>query len=124
MYNNQMVLDKVNLSNGSNLQNRRPDSVNVIPPSAKLMPSINDNLIQTLPLSDLQKSGHMNYNNYYASRANKRQAPSTISAEAYLNARISLKPVFIHNEMITRIRNISDLAKDPPRFKDQIDLLA
>ena len=25
--------------------------------------------------------------------------------------------------MITRIQNISDLAKDPPRFKDQIDLL-
>jgi len=119
-----MILDKVNLSNGSNLQNRRPDSVNVISPSAKLMPPINDNLIQTLPLSDLQKSSHINYTNYYASRANKRQAPSTISAEAYLNSRISLKPVFLHNEMITRIQNISDLAKDPPRFKDQIDLLA
>ena len=73
-----MIFDKVNLSNGSNLQNRRPDSVNVISPSAKLMPPINDNLIQTLPLSDLQKSSHINYTNYYASRANKRQAPSTI----------------------------------------------
>ena len=52
-----MIFDKVNLSNGYNLQNRRPDSVNVISPSAKLMPPINDNLIQTLPLSDLQKSG-------------------------------------------------------------------
>ena len=51
-----MIFDKVNLLNGSNLQNRRPDSVNVISPSAKLMPPINDNLIQTLPLSDLQKS--------------------------------------------------------------------
>jgi len=119
-----MMIDKLNPSNGSSLQNRRPDSVNVIPPSAKLMPSINDNLIQTLPLSDLQKSGHINYTNYYASRANKRQAPSTISAEAYLNSRISMRPVYIHNEMITRIQNISDLVKDPPRFKDQVDILA
>jgi len=118
------MIDKLNPSNGSSLQNRRPDSVNVIPPSAKLMPSINDNLIQTLPLSDLQKSGHINYTNYYASRANKRQAPSTISAEAYLNSRISMRPVYIHNEMITRIQNISDLVKDPPRFKDQVDILA
>ena len=119
-----MYSDKINPLNRSNLQTRRPDSVNVISPSAKLMPSINDALIQTLPINDAQKSGHINYNNYYGSRANKRQSPSTVSAEAYLNSRMSLKPVYIHNEMITRIQNISDLAKDPPRFKDQIDLLA
>ncbi len=119
-----MIYDKIYPSSGSNLQTRRPDSVNVISPSAKLMPSINDALIQSLPLNDPQKPAHLNYTNYYGSRANKRQAPSTLSAEAYLNSRISMRPVYIYNEMITRIYNISDLAKDPPRFKDQVDILA
>jgi len=124
MYNSSMIYGNINPSNQSNYQSRRPDSVNVTYPSAKLMPSRNDTLIQTLPLNDVQNSGHINYNNYYASRANKKQSPSTVSAEAFLKARISLNPVYLHNEMITKIHNISDLTKNPPRFKDQIDLLA
>ena len=52
------------------------------------MPSRNDTLIQTLPANDVQNSGHLNYNNYYASRANKRQSPSTVSAEAFLKSSI------------------------------------
>ena len=124
MYNFVMIYGNINSSNQSNYQSRRPDSVNVSHPSAKLMPSRNDTLIQTLPVNDVQNSGHLNYNNYYASRANKRQSPSTVSAEAFLKSRISLNPVYLHNEMITKIQNISDLTKNPPRFKDQIDLLA
>ena len=119
-----MIYGNFNSSNQSNYQSRRPDSVNVTHASAKLMPSRNDTLIQTLPVNDVQNSGHINYNNYYASRANKKQSPSTVSAEAFLKARISLNPVYLHNEMITKIQNISDLTKNPPRFKDQIDLLA
>ena len=124
MYNFVMIYGNIYSSNQSNYQSRRPDSVNFTNPSAKLMPSRNDTLIQTLPVNDVQNSGHLNYNNYYASRANKRQSPSTVSAEAFLKARISLNPIYIHNEMITKIQNISDLTKNPPRFKDQIDLLA
>ena len=60
--------------------------------NSKLMPSRNDTLIQTLPVNDVQNSGHLNYNNYYASRANKRQSPSTVSAETFLKSRISLIP--------------------------------
>jgi len=124
MYNFIMIYGNIHSSNQSNYQSRRPDSVNFTSPSAKLMPSRNDTLIQTLPVNDVQNSGNLNYNNYYASRANKRQSPSTVSAEAFLKARISLNPIYIHNEMITKIQNISDLTKNPPRFKDQIDLLA
>ena len=119
-----MLYGNVNSYNHSNYQGRRPDSVNLIAPSAKLMPSRNDTLIQTLPLSDVQNSGQINHNNFYSSRANKRQSPSTVSAEAFLKARISLNPVYLHNEMITKIQNISDLTKNPPRFRDQVDLLA
>ena len=124
MYIKSMLFSNFNHINASNYQSKRPDSVNIIPPSAKLMPSSNDNAIQTLPLNDTQKSGHINYTNYYSSRANKRQSPSTVTAEAFLNSRISLKPVYLYNEMITRIQDISDLTKNPPRFKDQIDILA
>ena len=124
MYNFIMIYGNTHSSNQSNYQSRRPDSVNFTSSSAKLMPSRNDTLIQTLPVNDVQNSGHLNYNNYYASRANKRQSPSTVSAEAFLKARISMNPIYLHNEMITKIQNISDLTKNPPRFKDQIDILA
>ena len=119
-----MLYDNVNSSYKSNYQSRRPDSVSITAQSAKLMPSINDASLQALPVNDVQNSGHINYNNYYASRANKRQSPSAVSAEAYLKSRISLSPIYIHNEMLTKIQNISDLTKSPPRFKDQIDILA
>ena len=54
MYNFAMLYGGINSSNQSNYQSRRPDSVNVSHPSAKLMPSRNDTLIQTLPVNDVQ----------------------------------------------------------------------
>ena len=54
-----MFYGNINSSNQSNYQSRRPDSVNVSHPSAKLMPSRNDTLIQTLPVNDVQNSGHL-----------------------------------------------------------------
>ena len=119
-----MIYDTFNNSNNTNTQSRRPDSVNIISPSAKLVPSGNTIPLHPLPVNETQNSGHINYTNYYSSRANKRQSPSTISAEAYLKSRISLNPIYIHNEMITKIQNISNLNRDPPRFRDQIDILA
>ena len=43
-----LLYGNVNSYNHSNYQGRRPDSVNLIAPSAKLMPSRNDTLIQTV----------------------------------------------------------------------------
>tara|TARA_X000001036_G_scaffold422429_1_gene445378 strand:+ start:487 stop:849 length:363 start_codon:yes stop_codon:yes gene_type:complete len=105
-------------------QGSKPGSVNLTGSGAKMMPLRNTILAETLPVNVLDQSGVMNQNNFYGSRANKRQAPSTVSAEAYLTSRISMRPVYTHNEMITRMQNVSDLLKSPPRFKDQVDLIA
>ena len=110
--------------NYNRTQVTKPGPINVTGSGAKMMPLRNTLLAETQPINILDQSGVMNQNNYYGSRANKRQAPSTVSAEAYLASRISLRPVYTHNEMITRMQNVSDLSKSPPRFKDQVDLIA
>ena len=105
-------------------KSQKLNSENILSSGAKTMPSRNLSDIHTAPVSALNNSGIINQNNFYGSRANKRQAPSTVSAEAYLASRSSLRPVYIHNEMITRMQNVSNLSKHPPRFKDQVDLIA
>ena len=109
---------------GARVQGSRPGSDNVTPSAAKMMPSQNTALSPIQPVSIVNHAGITNENNFYGSRANKQQAPSAVSAEAYLTSRISLRPVYIHNEMITRMQNVSNLSKNPPRFKDQVDLIA
>ena len=110
--------------NSTKIQSQRPGSVNIVSPAAKMMPSRNNSVPQSQPVNLINHSGILNENNYYGSRANKKQAPSTVSAEAYLASRIGLRPVYIHNEMLTRMQNVSNLSKNPPRFKDQVDLIA
>ena len=111
-------------NNNTRIHGTRPGPINVTGTGAKMMPLRNSLLAETQPVNLLDQSGIMNQNNFYGSRANKKQAPSTVSAEAYLASRISLRPVDTHNEMITRMQNVSDLSKSPPRFKDQVDLIA
>ena len=125
MYDKRM-LSQTNISGYSSarVQSSRLGSDNVTPSAAKMMPSQNTALAPTQPVSIVNHPGITNENNFYGSRANKRQAPSAVSAEAYLTSRISLRPVYIHNEMITRMQNVSNLSKNPPRFKDQVDLIA
>ena len=125
MYVRRMIFQTNDLTyNTSRIQGNRPGPMNVATSGAKIMPLRNTLLAETQPVNILDRSGIMNQNNFYGSRANKRQAPSTVSAEAYLASRISLRPVYTHNEMITRMQNVSDLSKSPPRFKDQVDLIA
>ena len=125
MYVRHMIFQTNDLTyNTSRIQGNRPGPMNVATSGAKIMPLRNTLLAETQPVNILDQSGIMNQNNFYGSRANKRQAPSTVSAEAYLASRISLRPVYTHNEMITRMQNVSDLSKSPPRFKDQVDLIA
>ena len=125
MYAEYMISQTNDLTyNNSRIQGTRPGPINVTGSGAKMMPLRNSMLAETQPVNLLDQSGIMNQNNFYGSRANKKQAPSTVSAEAYLASRISLRPVYTHNEMITRMQNVSDLSKSPPRFKDQVDLIA
>ena len=55
---------------------------------------------------------------------NPRQAPSAISSENFLAARALMSATFIHNIAMTKEARISNLYKDAPKFRDQIDILA
>ena len=55
---------------------------------------------------------------------NPRQAPSAVSSENFLAARALMSAAFIHNIAMTKEARISNLYKDAPEFRDQIDILA
>ena len=54
---------------------------------------------------------------------NPRSAPSAISSENFLAARALLSQPFVHNIAITKQARISNLYKDAPEFREQIDIL-
>tara|TARA_B100001057_G_scaffold475477_1_gene542279 strand:- start:37 stop:402 length:366 start_codon:yes stop_codon:yes gene_type:complete len=55
---------------------------------------------------------------------NPRHAPSAITSENFLAARALMSATFIHNIAMTKEARISNLYKDTPKFRDQIDILA
>ena len=55
---------------------------------------------------------------------NPRHAPSAISSENFLAARALMSATFVHNIATTKEARISNLYKDAPKFRDQIDILA
>ena len=55
---------------------------------------------------------------------NPRHAPSAISSENFLAARALMSATFVHNIAMTKEARISNLYKDTPKFRDQIDILA
>jgi hypothetical protein len=52
-----------------------------------------------------------------------RQAPSAITSENFLAARASLSPGFVHNAAQSNIARISNMYRDAPRFRNEIDIL-
>ncbi len=55
---------------------------------------------------------------------NPRHAPSAISSENFLAARALLSATFVHNIAMTKEARISNLYKEMPKFRNQIDILA
>ncbi|MDB0016270.1 hypothetical protein N9E28_01830 [Alphaproteobacteria bacterium] len=55
---------------------------------------------------------------------NPHHAPSAISSENFLAARALMSATFVHNIAMTKEARISNLYKDAPKFRDQIDILA
>ena len=53
-----------------------------------------------------------------------RQAPSAVTSENYLAARALMTATFVHNVASTKEARISNLYKEAPEFRDQIDILA
>ena len=53
-----------------------------------------------------------------------KQAPSAITSENFLAAKVMMSPGHTHNAAQTNIARISNLYKDVPRFRNEIDILA
>ena len=52
-----------------------------------------------------------------------KQAPSAIMSENFLTARAALNPGFIQNVAQTNIARVSNLYRDIPEFKNDLDIL-
>ena len=52
-----------------------------------------------------------------------KQSPSAISSENFLQARASLNPGFVHHVAQTNIARVSNLYRDVPQFKNELDIL-
>ena len=52
-----------------------------------------------------------------------KQSPSAISSENFLRARAALNPGFVHNAAQTNIARVSNLYRDVPQFKNDLDIL-
>ena len=52
-----------------------------------------------------------------------KQSPSAISSENFLRARAALNPGYMHNEAQTNIARVSNLYRDVPQFKNELDIL-
>ena len=52
-----------------------------------------------------------------------KQSPSAISSENFLRARAALNPGFVHNMAQTNIARVSNLYRDVPQFKNELDIV-
>jgi hypothetical protein len=52
-----------------------------------------------------------------------KQAPSAVMSENFLAARAALNPGFVQNTAHTNIARISNLYRDVPRFRNELDIL-
>jgi hypothetical protein len=52
-----------------------------------------------------------------------KQAPSAIMSENFLAARATLNPGFMQNIAQTNIARVSNVYKDIPRFRNELDIL-
>ena len=52
-----------------------------------------------------------------------KQFPSAVTSENFLHARAALNPGFMHNAAQTNIARVSNLYRDVPQFKNELDIL-
>ena len=65
-----------------------------------------------------------NYRNMPHARIyHPKQSASAISSENFLKARAALSPSLVHNAAQTNIARVSNLYRDVPQFKNDLDIL-
>jgi hypothetical protein len=92
-------------------------------PSASLMPTPRQtvNGVEVIhPSSALPQ----NYQTMPQARIyHPKQAPSAVMSENFLAARAALNPGFVQNTAHTNIARVSNLYRDAPRFRNELDIL-
>ena len=91
--------------------------------SASLMPTLR----QTMSgVEVIHPSSNLPQNYHAMPRAriyHPKQAPSAVMSENFLTARAALNPGFVQNEAQTNIARVSNLYRDIPQFKNELDIL-
>ena len=91
--------------------------------SASLMPTLR----QTMSgVEVIHPSSNLPQNYHAMPRAriyHPKQAPSAVMSENFLAARAALNPGFVQNVAQTNIARVSNLYRDIPQFKNELDIL-
>lgn len=91
--------------------------------SASLMPTLR----QTASgVEVIHPSANLPQNYHTMPRAriyHPKQAPSAVMSENFLTARAALNPGFVQNVAQTNIARVSNLYRDIPQFKNELDIL-
>ena len=91
--------------------------------SASLVPTLR----QTLNgVEVIHPSSNLPQNHHAMPRAriyHPKQAPSAVMSENFLAARAALNPGFVQNMAQTNITRVSNLYRDIPQFKNELDIL-
>jgi hypothetical protein len=94
------------------------------PSTASLVPTLRQTVsgVEVLhPSSNLPQ----NYHSMPQARIyHPKQAPSAVMSENFLTARAALNPGFMQNVAQTNIARVSNLYRDIPEFKNDLDILA
>ena len=93
------------------------------PSTASLVPTLRQTVsgVEVLhPSSNLPQ----NYHSMPQARIyHPKQAPSAVMSENFLTARAALNPGFMQNVAQTNIARVSNLYRDIPEFKNDLDIL-
>ena len=93
------------------------------PSTASLVPTLRQSVsgVEVLhPSSNLPQ----NYHSMPQARIyHPKQAPSAVMSENFLAARAALNPGFMQNVAQTNIARVSNLYRDIPEFKNDLDIL-
>ena len=98
-------------------------SGSVSPVSASLMPTERQSVHGVEVLHTSNKMGPNYPSLPHARIYHPKQSPSAISSENFLRARAALNPGFVHNAVQTNIARVSNLYRDVPQFKNELDIL-
>ena len=98
-------------------------SGNASPVSASLMPTERQSVNGVEVLHGSNKTEAYFPAMPHARIYHPKQSPSAISSENFLQARAALNPGFVHNASQTNIARVSNLYRDVPQFKNELDIL-